>query len=150
MVRGGMGRVYRTHDYHQSKQKMTLRFAAWIVILICCFVPLGWAQQTADVAYFEMVRVKPGDNKKFETTMKRHWAWHEKRGETWNYFVWTVDTGKNDGAYQIVSFGHTWKEVDESNAQVAGTPGPEEDPAGHGVPVCRSQLSWHIRAPHAR
>jgi hypothetical protein len=31
------------------------------------------------------------------------------------------------GAYQIASFGHSWKEVDESNALVGGTPGPEED-----------------------
>jgi len=109
-------------------EPVTLRFATCIVILICCFVLSGWAQQTADVAYFEMVRVKPGDNEKFETTMKRHWAWHQKRGETWSYFVWTVDSGKNDGAYQLASFSHTWKEVDDSNALVAGTPGPEENP----------------------
>ena len=105
---------------------MTLSFAAWIVISISLFAPMGWAQ--ADVAYFEMVRVKPGNEEQFETTLKRHWVWHEKMGETWSYFVWSVDTGKNEGAYQIASFGHTWKEVDESNALVAGTPGPGEDP----------------------
>jgi hypothetical protein len=123
--------AYGSQQLMTANEPVTLRFAAWIVILICCFVPSGWAQQradAADVAYFEMVRFKPGDNEKFETTMKRHWAWHEKRGETWNYFVWTVDTGKNEGAYQLASFGHTWKEVDESNALVAGTPGSGEDP----------------------
>ena len=82
----------------------------------------------ADVAYFEAVRIKPGEVEKYENALKRHWAWHEKRGETWNYFVWTVDSGKNEGAYQVASFGHTWKDVDESNVLVAGTPDGDADP----------------------
>jgi len=109
-------------------EQMTLRIFAWIIISISFLVPCARAQQAADVAYIEMVRVKPGNEQAFETTLKRHWGWHEKMGEKWAYFVWSVDTGKNEGAYQITSFGHTWKEVDESNALVAGTPGPEENP----------------------
>ena len=105
-----------------------LRYAAGIVTFISCSALLLWAQQAAHVAYFEQVRIKPGEVEKYETTLKRHWTWHEKQGETWSYFVWSVDTGKNEGAYQVASFGHSWKEVDESNALVAGTPGPEEDP----------------------
>jgi len=105
-----------------------LRYAPGIVTFISCSALLLWAQQAAHVAYFEQVRIKPGEVEKYETTLKRHWTWHEKQGETWSYFVWLVDTGKNEGAYQIASFGHSWKEVDESNALVAGTPGPEEDP----------------------
>jgi hypothetical protein len=104
-----------------------LRYAAGFVTLISCATLLICAQQTAHVAWFEQVRIKPGEVEKYETTLKRHWAWHEKQGETWSYFVWSVDTGKNEGAYQLASFGHSWKEVDESNALVAGTPGPEED-----------------------
>jgi hypothetical protein len=121
---------------------LKLRFATWIVILICCFAPSGRTQQTADVAYIEMVHVKPGNSEKFETTLKRHWGWHEKQGETWSYLVWTVDTGKNDGAYEIVSFGHTWKEVDESNALVAGTPPPEEDPEPYQQTVQESYYRY--------
>jgi dihydrofolate reductase len=94
------------------------------------------------VAYIEMVHVKPGNSEKFETTLKRHWGWHEKQGETWSYLVWTVDTGKNDGAYEIVSFGHTWKEVDESNALVAGTPPPEEDPEPYQQTVQESYYRY--------
>ena len=112
------------------------------MILICCFAPSGRTQQTADVAYIEMVHVKPGNSEKFETTLKRHWGWHEKQGETWSYLVWTVDTGKNDGAYEIVSFGHTWKEVDESNALVAGTPPPEEDPEPYQQTVQESYYRY--------
>jgi hypothetical protein len=112
-----------------------LRYAAGIVIFISCSALLLWAQQAADVAYFEQVRIKPGEVEKYETTLKRHWTWHEKQGETWSYFVWSVDTGKNEGAYQVASFAHSWKEVDESNALVAGTPGPEEDPEPYVAPI---------------
>ena len=121
---------------------MKLRFTTWILISVCCVATLGKAQETADVAYFEMVRVKPGDNEKFEDTLKRHWIWHQKQGETWSYLVWTVATGKNEGAYEIVSFGHTWKEVDESNALVAGTPPPEEDPEPYHQTVQESYYKY--------
>ena len=104
------------------------QFVSGIVILFCFFASFGWPQQAANVAYIENVRVKPGDVEKFETALKRHWTWHEKQGENWSYFVWTVSSGKNEGTYQIGSFGHTWKEVDESDSLVAGTPGPDEDP----------------------
>jgi len=104
-----------------------LRFCAWLLISISWVATQGRAQQVMDVAYFELVRVKPDSQEQFETTLKRHWGWHEKMGEKWSYFVWSVDTGKNEGSYEIASFGHTWKEVDESNALVAGTPGPGED-----------------------
>lgn len=115
----------------KGTEQMTLRTTAWILLSISFFVPWARAQRAADVAYIEMVRVKPGSEQTFETTLKRHWGWHEKMGEKWAYFVWSVDTGKNEGAYHITSFGHTWKEVDESNALVAGTPGPEENPEPH-------------------
>jgi len=121
---------------------MKLRFATWIVVSICCFALSERTQQTADVAYIEMVRVKLGDREKFETTLKRHWGWHERQGETWSYLVWTVDTGKSEGAYEIVSFGHTWKEVDESNALVAGMPPPEADPEPYQQTVQESYYRY--------
>ena len=46
------------------------------------------------------------------------------------------------GAYEIVSFGHTWKEVDESNALVAGTPPPEEDPEPYHQTVQESYYKY--------
>jgi hypothetical protein len=111
-----------------ASRQTTLRYAAGMVIFLSCSALLICAQQAGQVAYFEKVRIKPGEVEKYETTLKRHWTWHEKQGETWSYFVWLVDTGKNEGEYQVASFGHSWKEVDESNALVGGTPGPEEDP----------------------
>jgi hypothetical protein len=123
---------------------MKFRFATWIVISTWWVAPSGKAQQTADVGYFETVRVRPGDNEKFENTLKRHWGWHEKQGETWTYLVWTVDTGKNEGAYEILSFGHSWKEVDESNALVAATPPPDENPEPYHQAV---QESYYRHRP---
>lgn len=41
----------------------------------------------------------------------------------------TVDSGKNEGAYQIGSLGHTWKEVDESDALVGGNQGRTRIPS---------------------
>ena len=123
---------------------MTLRFSAWILFSIFCVATQVRAQEATDVAYFEMVRIKPGNQEQFETTLKRHWGWHEKMGETWTYFVWSVDSGQNEGAYQIASFGHTWKEVDESNALVAGTPGPGEDTEPYHQAI---QESYYLYRP---
>ena len=109
----------------RSNRKVALRFSAGIAVL--SFTSLGWGQNAADIAFIERVRVKADHEEQFEATLKRHWAWHTKQGEKWTYVVWTVDTGKDDGAYQITSFGHTWSEADESNALVAATPGPGED-----------------------
>lgn len=101
-----------------------------LLLTFCLTLQLvAFAQQRRDVAYIERLRVKPGTEEQFETTQKRHWEWHRKQGEMWNYFVWTVDSGQREGTYLIASFGHTWAEVDASNALVSGTPGPEEDTA---------------------
>jgi quinol monooxygenase YgiN len=92
-------------------------------------IPSLFAQPHGNVAYFELLRINPGQESKFEETLKRHWAWHARQGETWKYFVSTVASGGNVGAYQIASFGHTWEEVAASAAQVAGTPEPAADPS---------------------
>ena len=121
-----------------------LKYTAGIVVSCLALLLVLGAQQTARVAYFEQVRIKPGEVEKYEKTLKRHWAWHQRQGETWSYFVWSTDTGKNEGAYQVASFGHSWKEVDESNALVAGTPGPDENPEPYQQAV---EESYYIYRP---
>jgi hypothetical protein len=69
-----------------------LRYAAGMVIFISCSALLIRAQQSGQVAWFEKVRIKPGEVEKFETTLKRHWTWHEKQGETWSYCEQRSDT----------------------------------------------------------
>jgi len=109
----------------KSRHAVTFRLSGWFVLLF--LASLAWAQNAGDIAYIEQVRVKANNEEQFDATLKRHWGWHTKQGEKWTYFVWTVDTGRDDGAYQITSFGHTWSEADESNALVAATPAPAEN-----------------------
>ena len=112
------------------KKRSTHRVARplLVALVVLLVASSAIAQQKSDVVYMQLMRVKPGMEDQFEATLKRHWGWHKKQGETWSYFVWTVDSGRDEGAYRIASFGHTWEEVDTSNALVAGTPPPEENP----------------------
>jgi len=103
---------------------------------------LAHPQQKGDIAYLEIVHVKPGTEEQFEATLKRHWGWHTKMGEQWSYLVWTIDSGKNEGAYQISSFGHTWDEVDASNSLLVGTPAPEENPEPFHLSVQESYYRY--------
>ena len=98
-----------------------------VVFVVALWTGRAVAQQSGDIAYFELLHIKPGMEAQFEATLKRHWEWHTKRGETWSYSVWTVESGENGGAYRVASFGHTWKEVDTSNTAVAATPDPGTD-----------------------
>src|SRR5215468_10598927 len=100
----------------RSMTKSRLSFFLRLLLLAGTAV----AQQPAPVAYFELTAIKPGMEAQFEATLKRHWAWHTAQGETWSYFVWTVESGENIGRYRVASFGHTWQEVDDSNRAVAG------------------------------
>jgi hypothetical protein len=60
----------------------------------------------------------------YEATRKQHWLWHKRLGDTWYFYVWQIISGEATGAYIISSFGHTWKELDESDQLLAG----DEDP----------------------
>jgi len=107
------------------RQNGMFQLCGWVALQL--FASSACAQSAAEIAFIEQVYVKAGHEQQFEATLKRHWGWHTKQGEKWTYFVWMVDTGKDDGSYRISSFGHTWNEADESNALVAATPGPGED-----------------------
>lgn len=86
------------------------------------------AQHTkGEVADIEVVHIKPGMAELFETTQKRHWEWHKRQGDRWSWFVWSVESGKNEGAYVIASFGHTWDDSERENEVTAGKPEPEAD-----------------------
>ena len=48
--------------------------------------------------------------------MKRHWDWHSKQGESWKYFVWTVDTGRTKvctKSQALVIHGKRWTTFQE-------------------------------------
>lgn len=109
-----------------SREKMRL------AILSVC-MGLFWStcvqaqHARSEVADIEVVNIKPGMTEQFEATQKRHWEWHKRQGDKWSWFVWTVESGKNEGAYVIASFGHTWDESERENEITSGRPEPDAD-----------------------
>jgi len=101
----------------------------------------AFAQGSGEVAYFHLNRVKPGMTAQYEATRKRHWLWHKRLGDTWSFQVWQVVSGDRTGAYIVSSFGHTWKEVDESDKLVAG----DEDPGANVDPYIASESESYYR-----
>jgi hypothetical protein len=100
------------------------------------------AQSSADIAYFHVNRVKPSMTVQYETARKRHWVWHQKMGDTWSFHVWQIVSGEASGTYMLASFGHTWKEVDESDQRVGGE---EDDPAAKVEPFLDSEPESYYR-----
>jgi len=85
------------------------------------------AQQPGPLADIEILRVKPGTDDQFQAAQKKHWEWHKRQGDSWPWFVWTVESGSNMGAYVVASFAHPWQEIDRENTILAGKPEPEGD-----------------------
>lgn len=85
------------------------------------------AQERGPLADIEIVRVKPGLEEKFEAVQKIHWQWHKRQGDKWSWFVWTIESGDNIGAYVVASFGRSWTELDREFEILAPTPNPEAD-----------------------
>ena len=104
-------------------------------------ITLAASQTPEEIAYLHLNRVKPGMTTQYEATRKRHWQWHKRLGDTWSYHVWQVVSGDTSGAYIVSSFGHTWKEVDESDKIVAG----DEDPGASVDPYLDSESESYYR-----
>jgi hypothetical protein len=117
-----------------------VRYWAFVCAIFLSAATSPMTQKPEKVAYFHLNRVKPGMVAQYETTRKQHWLWHKKLGDTWSYYVWQIVSGEATGAYVISSFGHTWKEVDESDQLVAGP----EDPAGNVEPYLDSELECYF------
>jgi len=113
-----------------------------VVGAICLLaVTIAGAQIPGEIAYLHLNRVKPGMATQYEATRKRHWQWHKRLGDSWSYHVWQVVSGETSGAYIVSSFGHTWKEVDESDKIVAG----DEDPGASVEPYLDSATESYYR-----
>lgn len=100
------------------------------------------AQSSGEIAYFHLNRVKPSMKAQYETARKRHWVWHQKMQDTWAYHVWQIVSGEASGTYMVCSFGHTWKEVDESDQLVGGE---EDDPAAKVEPYLDAEPESYYR-----
>jgi hypothetical protein len=118
-----------------------MRFHAVVGTICLLVVTLAVAQVPGEIAYLHLNRVKPGMTTQYEATRKRHWQWHKRLGDSWSYHVWQVVSGETSGAYIVSSFGHTWKEVDESDKIVAG----DEDPGASVEPYLDSASESYYR-----
>jgi hypothetical protein len=118
-----------------------MRFHALVGAIFLLVVTVAEAQSPGEIAYLHLNRVKPGMTTQYESTRKRHWLWHKKLGDTWSFQVWQIVSGEATGAYIISSFGHTWKEVDESDRLLGG----DEDPGASVEPYLDSESESYYR-----
>ena len=119
-----------------------MRFNSFAGFIVLTTASIAVAQSSGDIAYFHVNRVKSGMRMQYETARKRHWVWHQKMQDTWAYHVWQIVSGEASGTYMVCSFGHTWKEVDESDQLVGGE---EDDPAAKVEPYLDAEPESYYR-----
>jgi len=119
-----------------------VRFKTFAYLIVLTLATTTVAQSSGRIAYFHLNRVKPSMAAQFETARKRHWLWHQKMGDTWSFHVWQIVSGEASGTYMVCSFGHTWKEVDESDQRVGGE---EDDPSASVEPYLDAEWESYYR-----
>jgi hypothetical protein len=119
-----------------------VRLKAFAYVISLTMATTTVAQSSGDIAYFHVNRVKRSMTAQYETARKRHWVWHQKMQDTWAYHVWQIVSGEASGTYMVCSFGHTWKEVDESDQLVGGE---EDDPAAKVEPYLDAEPESYYR-----
>lgn len=119
-----------------------MRFRTFAYVISLTMATTTLAQSSGEIAYVHVNRVKSGMTMQYETARKRHWVWHQKMQDTWAYHVWKIVSGEASGKYMVCSFGHTWKEVDESDQLVGGE---EDDPAAKVEPYLDAEPESYYR-----
>ncbi len=119
-----------------------MRFKAFACLIGFAVATTTMAQSSGEIAYFHVNRAKPSMRAQYETARKRHWVWHQKMQDTWAYHVWQIVSGEASVTYMVCSFGHTWKEVDESDQLVGGE---EDDPAAKVEPYLDAEPESYYR-----
>ena len=119
-----------------------VRFKGLASLLALAIASMSAAQSSGDIAYFHVNRAKLGMTCQYETARKQHWVWHQKMKDTWSYLIWQIVSGEASGTYMVCSFGHSWKEVDESDQKVGGE---EDDPAAKVDPYLDAEWESYYR-----
>lgn len=119
-----------------------MRLRAFVYVISLTMATCAVAQSPGDIAYFHVNRAKPNMTAQYETARKRHWVWHKKMGDTWNFHVWQIVSGEASGTYMVCSFGHSWKEVDELDKRVGGE---EDDPSASVEPYLDADWESYYR-----
>jgi len=119
-----------------------VRFNSFAYLLSLAIASTAVAQTSRDIAYFHVNRAKPSMTAQYEAARKRHWLWNQKLKDTWSFHVWQIVSGEASGTYMVCSFGHSWKEVDESDQLVGGE---EDDPAAKVEPYLEAEWESYYR-----
>jgi hypothetical protein len=114
-----------------------------VTYLVCLSIAsTSHAQSSGDIAYVHVNQAKPGLTVQYLTARKRHWLWHQKMKDTWSFHVWQIVSGEASGTYMVCSFGHSWKDMDESDQRVGGE---EDDPAAKVEPYLEAEWESYYR-----
>lgn len=67
----------------------------------------------SNLARFTVLIPKDGMQRQFEDGYKRHLQWHIDNGDTWNWYGWTIASGKRLGYFVDATFGRSWADFDK-------------------------------------
>jgi hypothetical protein len=70
------------------------------------------ASSQGPYARIAILRPNEGDTVDFEAGYIRHLAWHERAGETWAWYGWTVWAGERQRWFVYATFGHSAASLD--------------------------------------
>ncbi len=94
------------------------RFTLLTLTLAAVGIGLGAqpAQAQGNLAHVWTLVPSAGVGQGFETALRSHMQWRSEAGDPWQWTVYTVETGPNNGAYVLRSSGHSWADFDAYDA----------------------------------
>jgi hypothetical protein len=114
------------------------RLAAAAVAVLA--LPL--AAEDMSVTRVTVWKVKPGMEAKFEEGLKRHNAFHRKRGDSMPFTTFLIQSGPLTGSYLRVAGNRHWQDFD---AEAAIAKADEADSAVNTDPYIESSRSMYFR-----
>jgi hypothetical protein len=98
-------------------QKRHLFLAAACALLLA--LPGVAQEMDGNIANVVFFRAKPGMREQLVAGIKAHMAWHKAQNGTWNWMVWSYETGEFTGGYGAGTFGHNWADFDNPDLDEA-------------------------------
>jgi hypothetical protein len=127
---------------------MTRIKTAMAVLLALGFAGAASAQNSPSVGRYYMSKPKAGMEKQFVEGRKKHMDFHKKAGDSFDWMVWEVVTGPEDGSYLIGTAKHAWKDFDgrddfdaKDTADVAANVGPYTEKSRNAFWIFRPDMS---------
>ena len=95
-------------------------FVFLTLIALAAAMPAGAQMPAKSLVRVVTVKAKPGTGQQFEEGLKRFHAWEHQQNYPFAYYAWTIVSGERTGQYVLASFGHDWKDFDETEKFNAG------------------------------